>query len=463
MNGRLDCNHEHGWPGSLRRSALLVCALLTSLVAVVAGPAATAFASTEVAFYPAWQVNVQGASQGQLNGVACPTGGLCVAVGSITTSAGAIPLVLLERSFEAPSGWTNWSELRPKLPAGGGPSSDDGLQSVACVSPTSCFAVGAYDSGPGELPLVETGPDNGSWQTGVTITLPPAHQIAPVEAGLTAVSCNHDGTCMAVGWYADSSGEDQAMAVFVAGGSDQAVEIAPPHNAESHSGADLDAVSCISSGCLAVGSYKDLHDNQQGVALLWNADFFEPTMEVSPPSNSEGLQTQLAGISCIAGGTCFAAGSYRLESTDEPAPMLATFSDSRWQPSEELGLPHDADGQGQLNSIWCTSSSGCTAVGTYDTTDFGARSLEEFEYKGEWLVTSIPMIDNTTVLGDDDNVSLSSIACWDPADCGTVGEISTPKSVVAAVEAMTGPPGPSAVLKNGKGPGQPVPMPSPSR
>ncbi|HTW97878.1 MAG TPA: hypothetical protein VMD59_03820, partial [Acidimicrobiales bacterium] len=143
-------------------------------------------------------------------------------------------------------------------------------------------------------------------------------------------------------------------------------------------------------------------------------------------------------------------------------PMVATFTNSSFEPSEELGLPKGATGQGELNSVWCTASAACSVVGTYDSTYFGAESLEEYQYKGGWWDLSVPMNGNAKVLADDDNVSLSSVACWGPGDCATVGEITTPKGAVEAVEAMTGPPGPSEVLKNGQGPGHPAPLPSPS-
>lgn len=126
--------------------------------------------------------------------------------------------------------------------------------------------------------------------------------------------------------------------MFLAGGPAQAVEIYPPRGAEAGTSAQLTAVSCLASGCLAVGEYTDGRGHQQGMAVIENHAIFKAPVEVSPPVGSAGLSTKLTGVSCVASPKCAVSGYYLAQSDDLPTPMIAMLSGNTWGPSVQIGV-----------------------------------------------------------------------------------------------------------------------------
>ena len=284
--------------------------------------------------------------------------------------------------------------------------------------------------------------------TGGLVPLPSAHQVAPIEARLAAVSCvpapvqlgsgRAQGTCLAVGTYAASNGSNEAMAVFLAGGPAQAVEIYPPRGAEAGTSAQLTAVSCLASGCLAVGEYTDGRGHQQGMAVIENHAIFKAPVEVSPPVGSAGLSTKLTGVSCVASPKCAVSGYYLAQSDDLPTPMIAMLSGNTWGPSVQIGV-HLPGGEkpAQLNSVRCTTSGDCAAVGSFQGY-FGPRPFVVDDLAGHWgLEYGEAVYPEVNVR---DTVNLASIACWGPGNCGVVGGITTPADNVEPIDAVTSAP-----------------------
>lgn len=439
-----------------RRLAEISSCLAAAVLALVLASASTALAATAVYLYPAEELHLAGTSHAQLNGVTCPSGGYCVAVGTAGATGGGsntFPVVLGEEPTLNHLGEASWRDYTPALPTPSTASTYNSLESVACIDPLSCLAVGAYGAGGSELPLVEVGSDAGAWRPGALVTLPSAHQVAPVAASLAAVSCvpqavaagsgHAQGTCLAVGTYAGSSGSNKAMAVFLAGGPAQAVEIFPPHGAEAGSGAHLTAVSCFTGSCLAVGDYTDARGSQQGMAVIENNGTFKASVEVSAPVDSAGLSTKLTGVSCVAGSKCAISGSYLAQSDDLPTPMIAVLSGSTWGPSIQIGLRlSGAKKPAQLNSVWCTASGACAAVGSFQGF-FGPRPFVVDDVAGHWgLQYGVGLYAKADLK---DTLNFASIACWSPGNCAVVGEITPHAGNVEPIDAVTSAPPKPAV------------------
>ncbi|HTV10222.1 MAG TPA: hypothetical protein VME20_00030 [Acidimicrobiales bacterium] len=438
--------------------ALLLALLLSGLLAAAASPAGALprrGVPGAIGLYPAVQWHVQGAQQAELEGVYCPHGGYCVAVGSAGNANSTVPLVLVETGAFY-HGMASWAESEPKLPPGSTPSTGNALVSVACRAPQSCFAVGQVKQGSEMLPLVETGRDTGGWKPGPTVGLPANHSVAPVHASLTAVSCISSG-CLALGSYWDSNEEPQAMAVLLSGswgtavnaapGSVlrllDAVEVAPPRGAEAGTGANLTGVSCLSSACLAVGDYTNAHDNQEGMSAIFAGGIFSSLETVPAPAGSAGISTTLSGVSCLFnaghGTTCLASGYYVASSNELATPMMATFVASgtteTWQPSAQVALPSNGSGSGQLNSVSCLPPGDCAAVGTYQTPS-GSDALFYDEVPNRWLsVVPEPLSPQQAVTGA---VSLESIDCAATDNCAAVGEVTDNGARPQAIEAVSG-------------------------
>ena len=96
----------------------------------------------------------------------------------------------------------------------------------------------------------------GSWGQGVEVSAPATASADP-GAGLTGVASSA-ASCVAVGFFYDNGGNEQAMEATAAGGSwSQAAEIPAPANAGAPPESGLNAISCPSAGnCVAVGKYR---------------------------------------------------------------------------------------------------------------------------------------------------------------------------------------------------------------
>jgi hypothetical protein len=120
-----------------------------------------------------------------LEGVSCLSPAHCVAVGNFTG------LLHNDRTLVEVSNGVSWAVV--PSPNAGDPLSYDDLQSVSCVGPMSCTAVG--DSTATGVPggaLIE------SWN-GRSWSIAPNPSPGPTVAGLYGVSCVTTGPCTAVG------------------------------------------------------------------------------------------------------------------------------------------------------------------------------------------------------------------------------------------------------------------------
>jgi len=429
-------------------------ALVGGPLALVVAFSTPASATTGVYFYPLEEFHTAG---DQLNGVACPSGGPCAAVGSAAHGQNHTPLILLQRHVYSSkyNVQVGWSFVEPALPTGGAAGPDDSLSSVSCNSPQQCFAVGEYDLAPGTLPLEYTGPSRGPWHVAAQpVSLPPDHDVAPVEAGLSAVSCNGSGFCLAVGNYWDNNGGvPEGMAVFLLGQSAQAFSVPPPRGAPAGTSVTLNGVSCIKTGCVVVGEYTGSGDTQRGMAAIVYDKYVtgcageacvQPPFSVPAPTGSAGISTTLTGVSCVPGGTCLISGYDINGSTDIATPMTSTMVRAQTKAGVAFHslyqvAPHET-GTSQLNSIWCTSSTDCAAVGTYkDSAGDDPALLADLVPAHGWLDAGYTSGYGVTV---GSQLDLTSIACWAKDDCATVGFATAPNGTIFPIDAVSAaPPG----------------------
>jgi len=136
-----------------------------------------------------------------LDAVTCPAVGSCVAVGAYTN-----PRLGHDGLIDVLSGNT-WRPGRSSLPAGSDPHHD----ALTCLTAVSCVAVGSYldTSGTALHGLVQT--LSGTTWTTLPVPLPPNADGDNADASFDDMTCPTAGTCVAVGWYRDSSGATQGL------------------------------------------------------------------------------------------------------------------------------------------------------------------------------------------------------------------------------------------------------------
>ena len=151
------------------------------------------------------------------------------------------------------------------------------------------------------------------WTTstlGATSTSPPLPPNAGANgyASLESVTCPSATSCVAVGSYMDSSGSWQGLIETMSGSSWQATEVTLPGNADGDPNAYLVSVACPSAtSCVAVGYYNDSTSPllATGSGTNWTAT------EAPLPANAQtGQYAYLESVACPSATSCVAVGGY---------------------------------------------------------------------------------------------------------------------------------------------------------
>src|SRR5262249_43239376 len=108
---------------------------------------------------------------------------------------------------------------------------------------------------------------------------------------------------------------------------------------------------------------------RQNRQLRETADIFAPQIG-APPKATKTVNVFVSSISCFPAGSLVAARAYT-DSSGAFVPMSFTRSAGRWRRATAISLPGNAlNGSAQfapLNSVSCTATGFCTAVGDYHT------------------------------------------------------------------------------------------------
>ena len=297
---------------------------------------------------------------------------------------------------------------------------------VACVSATSCVAVGYYaGTGNSTDGLIEMGTlAGGTWSWVATaaptsgLSPPPS---SPTGVTLSTVSCGSPTTCIAVGSYYDTSSLLAAGLIetgTLVGGTWTWVASPVPTSGLSpplvdHGAVQLLGVSCPSAiSCVAVGSYENSKNSDnfefstEGLietgtlsAGGWTwVPATAPISEVSPPSDAF-RQVALESVSCPTPAACVAVGEY-YDSAGNADGLIetGTLSAGAWTwvdvTAPDSGLtPPVSPALVELRDLSCASVTLCVAVGSYDRTTGDNGLVETGTQSGDvwtWTPANAP-------------------------------------------------------------------------
>lgn len=232
-------------------------------------------------------------------------------------------------------------------------------------------------------------------------------QAAPLPSGsfggsLTGASCPSSSTCFAVGSYTDSGSVTRPLAEKSTNGSNWAVQgVGEPTGATS---AQFSSISCVAStACWAVGSY-DTSAGQFPFASFWDGQlwglFPEPLV---PPG---GTNITLSSVTCTTSSDCTAVGSYTNGAST--APLIEARSNGSWT-IQSPAIPAGATGA-SLSGVSCPVATNCMAVGSY-TDSGGSHSLAETYNGTSWTVQS----------GLPAGTELNGVSCPAASECTVAG------------------------------------------
>jgi len=271
-----------------------------------------------------------------LTSVSCPQINLCVGVGVTGVNDEATSKGIAEQFVEGV-----WHEMA--LPSG-----TSGLDSVSCVAPTWCMAIGS-ESGTVAIRW------NGTTWNGVKLA-PRTSATTGADPSLDAVSCISIDFCMAVG-ATESTPLAEAW-----NGTAWTVTTARPKNLTQDYEA-FSAVSCPSASlCLAVGADSGCCGQSYGIAMAWNGSSWNTPIRALASEASPG------GISCTSATSCLVVGTLSPSDT-ESFPARAVVE--HWNGTNWTSIPFTFVGRtSSLNAVSCSRANWCAAVGSFTT---GAR------------------------------------------------------------------------------------------
>jgi hypothetical protein len=332
-----------------------------------------------------WKVNATptpiGATESDLEGIACPTQKLCLAVGQYRDAT--------NNSFTLAETWNGsaWSIQSTPNPVS---SSLNQLNGVSCLSPTQCTAVGSgFAEG-----------WNGSTWTLQTIVTPHPHTGGPPV--LLGVSCR-TGLCVAVGFYYLDAVETLVAEIW--DGQKWVLQSAPISSPNDSS--VLAAVSCIgSNACMAAGSFHSSFYNQnhtlaESFSLVWQQQTF-----TSPGPSIGG---SVDDVSCPTAKFCAAVGSFETSSDFE------TYAE-RWDGVQWNVTTVPNPSTTDLTAVSCSSPKACTAVGSAGNAGTGFVTLAERWDGTSWTVQATP---NQAVAGQ--GTYFTGVSCPNAKSCTAVG------------------------------------------
>jgi hypothetical protein len=356
-----------------------------------------------------------------LNDVSCASAGNCTAVGGYVDSSGDDQGLLLTETSGA---WATGVEAT--LPPNAGANPLVSLTSVSCPSAGNCTAVGTYTDSSGTVEGVRLDETSGTWANGVVPALP-ANAKSPADDSLSSVSCPSAGNCTAVGFYFDSSANQQAELWSESAGTWAATgtEGVLPANARTNPVVSLASVSCASAGnCSVVGYYFDSSVNQQGLLLTESSRAWATGVEASLPADAAANPlTAPTSVSCGAAGGCSAVGYY-FDSSNHFHAVQLDQSAGTWASGTDAALPANANSRliGDLRSVSCPSSGNCDAVGNYFDSSGLFQGLLLSESSGTWgtgIEATLP-----AGAGPNPDVVLTSVSCASAGNCAAVGTYS---------------------------------------
>lgn len=427
--------------------------------------------------------------EASITSVTCQSDGNCTAIGSYIDSHGGTEGVI---ETETDGAWGKPVEVANPGVASVSGLPDVSLQSVACASTGECVAVGTYlNSRLHPEGLLET-ENKGSWapasNEAIGSALPPdAAAEIPSDADtpalqvqLSSVSCASDGTCAVAGSYVDSAGLQQGLLIDTSPPTSgnawafSGVEASLPGDAAAIPVAGLDSVSCTAPGaCVAVGSYVNGGDRQEGVLLSEQDGSWGAGISAQVPADAGATPaSELSAVSCAADGECAAVGDYG-DSAGNLRGLLETETDGSWGAPAAPALPADGDSASpfvQLTGVSC-SASGCAATGNYSDDAFAIHPLLLSESAGAgWSSSGVePALPGlpSGAGATGENVSCGGGGCGAVADYldaaqravaaginGTAAAPATPTLSLGAVPARVAPGAsvtPSATLSGGAG------------
>lgn len=315
--------------------------------------------------------NAKGASQlSEVHSVSCWSAGNCSAVGSYLD--GTQPVGHSEGLVvnEIRGTWGRAEEV--KLPADANANPYALLNQITCVK-GRCVGVGSYTGVNGTTQGLIVDGDQATWARAVTVTLP-ANANAYPDANVSEVACVTGTSCTALGTYTNVSGQDEGFTITQSSATWQrATEMTMPSDAATNPHTffyGYGGLSCPSIGnCSAGGQYLVGTTQYEGFFINEIDGVWQPATQMQLPSGAlmAGKNGGVVAVSCRSAGNCSAGAAY-FDGSSRYQALVVNEVANTWQVGQKIALPTGATSVGIDGGVYglvCHRTGPCTATGSY--------------------------------------------------------------------------------------------------
>jgi hypothetical protein len=271
------------------------------------------------------------------------------------------------------------------------------LEDVSCVSATDCTAVG-YS---GQWAIAQRW--NGSEWVEQAVSKP----ADAASTTLTGISCTSGSACTAVGYYVNASSKRVTLAERWDGSE---WKVQSTENPSGSTVVQLADVSCASaSECVAVGSYF----SSEGERTLIER-FNGTSWKIETSKNGSASDNRLMSVSCPSLSFCMAAGFYYESSVSAWLPLTESWSGGAW--TQRTAAKPAGSTHSWFYGVSCTSPTACTAVGDWM---INAQTVSEYTLAERWNGSA--WVTQTTPNPESTSLDIADVSCTTSSACTAVG------------------------------------------
>jgi hypothetical protein len=329
----------------------------------------------------------------ELAGISCTSSTSCIAVGSI------------DEASELAERWNGKTWSGEVMPV---PTKDAGYfamaNGISCVSSTSCTSVGMASPSFGTKFHPVADKWNGTSWTAQELP----YTKSEAYYYLNGVSCAISTACVATGYTVEGESSSFAAVAEQWNGTSWTVQEPPP--LKGSVGSSLDGVSCTSAtSCDATGGSGGMPMREHWNGTAWTAEAL--------PRPKGSTLTLISDISCVSSTACIAVGANGVQEFGEERALIESWNGTSWtiQESPHAQLPSE----GRLRGVSCTSTTQCTAVGSYQINKEASGALVDIFKGGTWTAQEPPVLEATR-----DN-ELDGVSCVSSTACTAVGSFES--------------------------------------
>jgi hypothetical protein len=354
------------------------------------------------------------ATTNDLNAVACVSTSNCWAGGYFDSPTGGRVNQALQ--------WDgmNWNLVATPNPGGAVANDNNGLNAVACISASKCWAVGVFKNKAGASQN-EVLRWKRKWSS---VKVPnPAGTAAHDANGLYGVACASSSNCWAVGEFTKKGKATLNEALHWGGKEWSQFSTPNPGGTAAHEGNHLRAVACVaSSDCWAVGYAINKAGALVNETLHWNGKKWSSVKVPNPGGTGASERNLLDAIACASRSECWAAGFFY----NGTATLNEVFrwNGTKWAAASTPNPSGTTAGDdNEIDGVACISASDCWAMGFYFDSVAGAYKNEALQWDGmNWSLIATPNPGGTAT---NDFNGIYGVSCIPASDCWAVGQIET--------------------------------------